>query len=141
MELRDKFIMKALLGTVLGMIIGIIMWLLNNRSLSGADRAEFIIHLIGSALLGLIAMGSSVVYEIESWGILRSTILHYVLCMVTFFIDSTLLGWFIGFSSILIAILIMTVIYALIWICESLYWKKAIESLNEQLKNLDKKAA
>ncbi|MBR4719541.1 MAG: DUF3021 domain-containing protein [Lachnospiraceae bacterium] len=138
MELRDKFIIKALLGTVLGMIIGIIMWLIYGGSLSGADRTQFIVHLIGSALLGFIAMGSSVVYEIESWGILRPTVLHYILCMVTFYIDATLLGWFSG-DSILIAILIMTVIYAIIWVCESLYWKKTIESVNEQLRNLDKK--
>ena len=140
MELRDKFIMKALWGTVIGLIVGIIMWMISGRSIGGAESVKFIAHLVGSALLGLISMGSSVVYDIESWGILRPTILHYVLCMTIFVTDSTLLGWFPETGILLTAVLIMTVIYAMIWVGEYLYWKRTIASVNEQLKNLDKKA-
>ena len=136
MELRNRFINKALLGLLLGIIVGVAFWVTSDAASQGAGNTELIIHLVMSGWLGLIAMGGSVVYEIESWGLCRATIVHYSLTMADFVLVSLLLKWFPDWSSLLIMLLIMTVIYALIWFGEMLYWKKTVRKINKQLEDI-----
>lgn len=138
MELKNRFITKALIGLVLGTITGVAFWVMNHPTAEGADSAGLILHLTVSALLGMIAMGGSIVYEIESWGLLKATLIHYIVVMMDFIIASTLLGWFERVGDMLIMITIMTVVYAGIWLAESWYWIKTVGKANEELKYLHK---
>lgn len=138
MELWNRFITKALTGLVLGTIVGVAFWVTIDMAAKGAGSAELILHLSVSALLGMFAMGGSVVYEIESWGLLKATFIHYVVVMMDFVIASTLLGWFERISDMLVMIVIMTVIYAGIWLTESWYWNRTVGKVNEQLKYIHK---
>ncbi|MCR5603462.1 MAG: DUF3021 domain-containing protein [Lachnospiraceae bacterium] len=138
MELWNRFITKALIGLVLGTIVGVAFWVMNHPLSEEANSAELILHLTVSALLGMIAMGGSIVYEIESWGLLKVTLIHYVVVMMDFVIASTLLGWFERISDMLVMIAIMTVIYAGIWLTESWYWNRTVGKINEQLKYIHK---
>ena len=91
MELRNKFIIKSLIGFIIGIFIGIFFWFISSRTDFGTD---FLIHLFLSGIIGLLAMGGSVAYDIESWGLLKATATHYILVMVDFIIVSAVLGWF-----------------------------------------------
>ncbi len=73
MELRNKIIIKSLIGFIIGIFVGLFFWFMNSGDYSGT---AFVIHLIMSGILGLIAMGGSVVYDIESWGLLKATATH-----------------------------------------------------------------
>ncbi|MCR5356279.1 MAG: DUF3021 domain-containing protein [Lachnospiraceae bacterium] len=134
MNIGNKLLTKALLGIVLGIIIGAVFWFV--FSTPEDDSRDLILHLAMSGLFGMVSMGGSVVYDIESWGVLKTTATHYVLCMGSFSLVSTALKWFPDITSFFIMFAIMTVVYAGIWLFEYLYWKKTIKDLNEQLKKI-----
>lgn len=138
MGIRNKLITKALLGLVIGMIVGVAFWIWAGPSAGKAGNFALILHLAVSGVLGMVCMGGSVVYDIESWGVLRVTFIHYFLCMASFLTASTLLEWFDSWQSLIIMLVIMTVMYAGIWVCEMLYWKRTVSGLNEQLKSIQK---
>ena len=132
MDLKSKSIIKSLIGFILGVFVGLMFS-------AGYDALEintyFLVHLLLSGVLGAVCMGSTGIYDIESWGILRSTLTHYALCMGTFVVIALVLGWFEGnLPMLLIFIVIMTGIYALIWIFESLYWRRTVRRMNARLK-------
>ncbi len=138
MGIRNKFVTKALLGLVIGMIVGVGFWIIMGPEHGEKDNLALVLHLIVSGLLGTISMGGSIVYDIESWGVFRATFIHYFLCMSAFILSSTLLNWFENWQSLAVMLAIMTVIYACIWLGEVLYWKKTVSGLNEQLKSIQK---
>ncbi len=136
MELRNKFIIKSLIGFIIGIFIGLFFWFLNSRDYSGT---AFVVHLIMSGILGLIAMGGSVAYDIESWGLLKATATHYILVMLDFIIVATLLGWVSSILEMVVFLVGMTIIYAAIWLFESFLWKRTIRKMNEQLKEMQER--
>lgn len=138
MGIRNKFVTKALLGLVIGMIVGVGFWIIMGPEHGEKDNLALVLHLIVSGLLGTISMGGSIVYDIESWGVFRATFIHYFLCMSAFILSSTLLNWFENWQSLAVMLAIMTVVYACIWLGEVLYWKKTVSGLNEQLKSIQK---
>ena len=130
--MRNILITRLLAGFVLGMIIGLMFWILNKRTF---DDAELLLQLMASGLFGMISMGSSVVYRIESWGLRKSTFVHYLVSLAAFMLFSTMMGWFEG-SVLLIAAVVYTALYAVIWITMSIYWRKTINELNDELGSL-----
>ena len=48
--------------------------------------SALILHLLMSGVLGMVANGSSVIYEIEEWSIARATITHFTIAMWAFFV-------------------------------------------------------
>lgn len=136
MELRNKFIIKSLIGFIIGIFIGLFFWFLNFRDYSGT---AFVVHLIMSGILGLIAMGGSVAYDIESWGLLKATATHYILVMLDFIIVATVLGWVSSILEMVVFLAGMTIIYAAIWLFESFLWKRTIRKMNEQLKEMQER--
>ena len=138
MEIRSKLMIKSLLGLVIGMIIGVVTWMISDPVLGNLTNTALILHLVVSGLLGMICMGSSIVYDFDSWGLLKATITHYIACMVSFTAASTLLSWFPTWRSFAAMGVMKTLVYAGIWIGESIHWKKTINRLNEQLSNIQK---
>nr|WP_297704451.1 DUF3021 domain-containing protein [uncultured Butyrivibrio sp.] len=136
MELRNKFIIKSLIGFIIGIFIGLFFWFLNFRDYSGT---AFVVHLIMSGILGLIAMGGSVAYDIESWGLLKATATHYILVMLDFIIVATVLGWVSSILEMVVFLAGMTIIYVAIWLFESFLWKRTIRKMNEQLKEMQER--
>ncbi len=136
MEVKTKFIIKSLLGFIIGLFVGLFFRFLNAQT----DYGEaFILHLVMSGILGLLAMGGSVVYDIESWGLLKATVSHYVLVIFDYTVVAVLLKWYTRISDFLISIVIMTVLYAMIWLFESIMWKKTIGEMNAELKKMQER--
>lgn len=138
MGLGSKLAIKTLSGLVLGMIIGVAFWMITGPSLGNMYNTALVLHLVVSGLLGMICMGSSIVYDIDRWGLLKATIVHYLACMSSFSAASVILSWFPTWKSFAVMGIIMTLVYAGIWIGESLHWKRTINGLNEQLKEIHK---
>ena len=138
MGLGNKFAIKSLLGLVMGIIVGVGTWIMSKRGMNGADYTTLILHLAISGLIGFVGMGGSVVYDIESWPLLKATVLHYIACMISFSLASIVLSWFSDYLSFFITFIIMTVVYVCIWIAESWHWKKTIREINEELNSIDR---
>lgn len=133
MDLRNKVIIKSLIGFILGMFIELFFWV---RAYGAVYRPTFVLFLIMGGLIGLINNGSSVVYDIESWSTTRATIVHYFTTVIVFLSIAMPLGWFEWDLTLAIFMAIFTLIYVLIWLFNYLYWKKTIREVNEQIETL-----
>lgn len=160
MSIKKRFIYKASLGFSLAVIIGIVITVisasfgdekdfLQDSVLSGRienDMTVLVIELLLVGLLGVVGMGGSVVYELESWSLLKATVIHFLCTVGIYIFVGTILGWLspkIGIWNY-IQILAYIAAYALIWMIQSVIYKKEIRDINrgvELLKRREKTAA
>ena len=132
MELKTKFIIRALLGFSLGMIIGAIMYVLNVNDNEPVDKVFLLMQLFGSGIMGIVGNGGAIVYDFEDWGLGRATFTHYIVTFFTMLSISEILGWF-SHDILLIVVLAFSFVYLIIWGTEYFVWKKEIRQINRQL--------
>ena len=87
--------------------------------------------------MGMLAMGGSTVYDIESWSLRKSTLVHYFLALGSFLICCFLLKWF-PLDWMIPVLLVYTLIYFLIWLTQWLLWKREIKRMNQELLRQEK---
>ncbi len=132
MDLKTKFIIRALLGLSLGMIIGAIMYVLSVNDNEPVDKVYLLMQLFGSGIMGIVGNGGAIVYDFEDWGLGRATFTHYIVTFFTMLSISEILGWF-SHDILLIVVLAFSFVYLIIWGTEYFVWKKEIRQMNRQL--------
>jgi len=132
MDLKTKFIIRALLGFSLGMIIGAIMYVLSVNDNEPVDKVYLLMQLSGSGIMGIVGNGGAIVYDFEDWGLGRATFTHYIVTFFTMLSISEILGWF-SHDILLIVVLAFSFVYLIIWGTEYFVWKKEIRQMNRQL--------
>ncbi|HHX70117.1 MAG TPA: DUF3021 domain-containing protein [Gallicola sp.] len=147
--MKRKLIIRIILGFIVGAIIGNLITLLVNlgygekASIVSPHQVEaigklwaIILQTILSGLLGVTGVGGIYFYDIESWSLLKSTIAHSLSILIGFIVVFPVLKWVpFTFWSCLIIAIIVSVVYALIWLIMYLIWKKEVEKMNEDLKS------
>ncbi len=133
-EIKNKMIIRALIGFILGMFISMAFCIHNS---DGFDR-RFVINLLAGGLIGFINNGSSAVYDIESWGTTKATAIHYISTVVVFLTIALSLRWFRIDMTLLIFMIIFTFVYVIIWLSEYLYFKKTVDDINKELESFKK---
>ena len=139
-DFKTQLIIKTLIGAILAMFVCLFMIVIS----AGGDevtmgRYELLKQFVGSALMGGVCMGSSVVYEIESWGLWKVTLIHYVVAFGAFLIACIFLKWFPA-GTLIIALIAYTIVYACIWLFEYTVWKREIRNINRDMDLLKHKA-
>ncbi len=136
----NSFIFRALIGALMGIAICLILYGFGLYDEIIIDDKPFVImQFVGSALNGIICMGSTIVYDIDNLGLSKVTLLHYVITLVSFFSFNFLLGWFNEFNIILI-LAVFTVAYFIIWLVNYLIYKREIRRINKDLEYIKQKA-
>jgi len=136
----NSFIFRALIGALMGIAICLILYGFGLYDEIIIDDKPFVImQFVGSALNGIVCMGSTIVYDIDNLGLSKVTLLHYVITLVSFLCFNFLLGWFSEFNIILILI-VFTVMYFIIWLVNYLIYKREIRRMNIELEDIKKKA-
>ena len=135
MDIRNKLVFKILLGLSVGLLIGAVF-----SSLSSFDEVppkgwQILIEIVGSGIFGAAAMGGSIVYSLEDWGVTKATFVHYIITFMAFFVVNELLNWF-PYSILFIVIIIMTIMYFIIGLIEFLICRAQVRQLNRQLEVL-----
>jgi len=136
----NSFIFRALIGALMGIAICLILYGFGLYDEIIIDDKPFVImQFVGSALNGIICMGSTIVYDIDNLGLSKVTLLHYVITLVSFFSFNFLLSWFNEFNIILI-LAVFTVAYFIIWLVNYLIYKREIRRINKDLEYIKQKA-
>lgn len=126
-----KSILLGIIGYIAGCAVGLIFALQNNP-FSFADALPQI--LLGG-IPGAIAMGTTVIYDIEKWSILRVTVTHFLIVMVVTLLASFVLKWFEPWSTPFWIMMAAEAIgYILVWIIMYSCYKAKVRKLNETLK-------
>ena len=131
-ELIKKGFIVGLIGFAVGIPVGIaFMMIFSSEDWSPMRIA---IHLFLSGVLGGVALGSSVMYEAESWSVTRCTVTHFIVTFATYFSIGFPLGWLsLDEISTYIMIGCMIVAYFGVWISMYLVTKKQTKDLDEKL--------
>lgn len=133
----------GLLGFVLGVLVGVAIFLLSGNdalSLGSAEKAaSTILYLLLSGVNGAVCWGSTVVYGIESWSILRSTVTHFFIAFGSLFVFFCLgvASGLMTLPSLGICLLILAVclaVYVLIWLGQYLVYQRKVKKMNLKLK-------
>ncbi|MBO7401928.1 MAG: DUF3021 domain-containing protein [Lachnospiraceae bacterium] len=132
MSLKERFYLKASIGGILGVFVGV-----GIASLSGdpvSDRVPLIIQLLLYAGMGVVGNGGSIVYYIESWSSAKATLVHFP-CVIVYFVIMGLILDFGPFWMYLIMCGAMAVAYFVIWIVNYIKGKRIIKAMNDELKS------
>ena len=136
-EIWKKAVVLGAVGMILGIFIGAGFWYLMSGEAPGtaAGLSALMLHLLMSGVLGMVANGSSVIYEIEEWSIVRATITHFIIAMGAFYVIAFTLGWFSPSDpACWIMSAIMVFVYFVIWMVQSLVFKHKVKRMNEELR-------
>ncbi len=136
MKLRNKFIINSLVGFIAGMLVGVAIWMIPPVNSEGRS---LIVHVIVSGIHGLIPCGAATVYEIESWGLTKQTVVHALVTLATILCIEIPMKWWAPGPEMLIALAVYVVIYAIIWLVNYLYWKHMVNVMNRQLEMIHKR--
>lgn len=129
--MKKKLLFRCLMGAPIGVTISLIITVIISLCIGhgeyypaphelidacGNEITAVIVQMICSLLLGALCAGSSVIWEVEKWGTLKQTLVHFtVLCGFSLPLAYALnwlphnlygaLGYIFGFISIYVVIL------------------------------------
>ena len=132
-----KTAILAAVGFVLGIFVGLgfllpygIGQFYREEGMSGLLR-----HMTFSGLLGMINMGSTFVYDLEHWSILRCTLTHFAITMTCMCAIGFSQGWFSLGDPVTWWILgISVIVYFIIWLIIYTRYKREVRRINEALR-------
>ena len=136
-EFWKKTATRAIVGFALGMLVGLgIMAVGGVRAFyerHGAGRVAM--YLAMSGLLGAVNVGTTTIYSLERWSILRCTLTHFAIAMTSVCAIGFSQGWFSLHDPVTLWILLGEVAaYVVIWLIMYLSYKREIRRINEALK-------
>ncbi|MBR6336811.1 MAG: DUF3021 domain-containing protein [Ruminococcus sp.] len=136
-----RVIKRALIGFVLGMIVGNGIALLSTMSLdrivsneliemAGSKTLAIVIQTILGGLIGAAGFGGMLLYEIESWSMIRTMSVHFTLIMLVFIPVCIILHWVGSIWEMLILAGFMLLGYMIVWLIMFCIYKAQVKELN-----------
>ena len=156
MNYRNRIIKLTLIGFVIGIIIGLIITIsiVSARTGDGrlhicdpsfnpsntGDILSFIRQIVFPGILGAVCFGASIIYDIESWGLLKATLVHFIISMAVYVIVGFYLGWLAIDRPLSNAIQIGATAlgFFIMWLVIGFGLKKDVEDMNKDLQDFKK---
>lgn len=152
--MKKKILLRSLLGAPLGIAVSYVITLLVSLSIGdgsfypvtlelatdfGNEMNAVLVQTLCTMLYGAVFAGASVIWESESWSLLRMTATHLtVVSLVTLPV-----AWFMrwmprNLAGVAVYFAIFLGIYAIIWLSQYSTMKTRIRQLNEKLRSQSK---
>ena len=129
--MRKKAIILALIGYIAGCLIGLCFTLQSENF----TLASALPHILLGGIPGAITMGTTVVYDIEKWSLLRATVTHFLIVMGVMLLACFVLKWFEpGSAAFRIMLAAEAIGYLIVWLILYQCYKAKVRKLNELLK-------
>lgn len=132
----DRIVNKIAFGLGMAMVYSLLfLWIGYVKGMETVETKTLIMYLVTANIVGLIFSFASFIFEKEEWSILKQTMIHFIVLLGIFLPTAIWIGWVPNrFGPILVCIGSFIVIYFIIWLMMTLYWKRKIEKLNHQLR-------
>lgn len=106
--MKKKILQRSLLGAPIGVVISLIITIIFSLSMGqgeyypaphelidwcGNAVTAVIVQMICSLFIGAVGGGSSVIWEIEKWSLLKQTLIHFAVIAVPFIGVSYVMNW------------------------------------------------
>ena len=148
--MKSKILKLALIGFVLGMLIGnLISYLSADKSAeplvivsqvlirrTGSVEAAMIVNTLLSGILGAVCMAGVIFHdpEVYDWGLTKAAVLHFLLILAVNIPIALYCGWLKpGFPDLLIWVSFMALSFFIVWLIMFLRYRKETEELNRML--------
>ena len=144
-----EIIKRAVLGFMIGVFVGETILILESAmagdgnfyavsaylaSHTQTKLGAVIVQYLITGLLGLTFAAGSIIFELDNWSLLLQTIVHFAVTSVIMYLSGFFCGWFPHtVRSTIIWFAIFIVIYVIMWICFTLYFRKQTKKINEAL--------
>lgn len=133
----------ALLGMVVGVVIVISIGFAHGGTLvlpptllaaTGSEAGALLAHMLLSGVFGFVPWAGIVFYEIDSWGLLKQAVVHYLSYTAAFAVVGLAAGWVETPADMALIAGIFLVGHGIIWTVMHLRCKAATKELNTLLK-------
>lgn len=147
--MKNKILFRGLLGAPVGVcittLISIIISLIHNDGVFYAAVPEFvavceneleavIIQTVCALLYGGIFGGASVIWDIESWSILRMTLTHLLIISLSTLPIAWIVRWMPhSVIGVVLYFLMFFGVYAVIWVSQYAAIKRQVKKMNEKI--------
>lgn len=129
--LWKRAVLLGIAGFVLSGIICIVFILTGS---SGGLTGKDLPHILLGGIYGAVAMGSTVIYDVEKWSIARGTATHFLLVFALYFLLVISMGWFrLDDPVFWIVVGAMAAGYILVWLIQYLLYRRKIREMNDVL--------
>ncbi len=151
--MKRKLIARALMGAPLGLAISTVMTLAISYFIGdgqynpvvpslvvgcGSELRAAALQTVCCLLYGAVWGGSTVIFEMERWSLLRQTVTHLLICSLSTFLFAYLLHWMErSAAGIALYFGIFFVIYLVIWLAQYGAIRKRIDALNANIRKID----
>lgn len=126
----------ATIGFALGLLVGLGFLTASGIGAYCARHGlgRLILYLALSGVLGAVNMGSSTIYSLERWGLLRCTLTHFCIAITSVCAVGFILGWLsLREPGTLWMLAGCTVVYFIIWLVMYLIYRRQIRRINAAL--------
>lgn len=150
--MKKKIVLRGILGFPIGIAIGYLITIFISLvwangyyspctpeliSAMGDEISAVVFQALLCGLLGTGFAASSVIWEIENWGIIKQTEIYFILVSAimlpiayfTYWMEHSIVGIFSYFG-------IFVLIFAFIWIVQFLIGTHNVRKMNENLHNI-----
>lgn len=127
----------AATGFALGLLVGLCFLTASGIGAYYAQHGlgRLMLYLALSGVLGAVNMGSSTIYSLERWGLLRCTLTHFCITITSVCAVGFILGWLsLNKPGTLWMLAGCTVVYFIIWLVMYLIYKRQIRRINAALR-------
>lgn len=147
--MHKEVINRSLLGFPTGVCIGYFITILESvqagtglyypvakalTELCSTQIAAVLLQFVLTGILGSVFAGSTVIFEMDTWSLLKQTVLHFITTTTVMFCIAWICRWIPHTTAgALIWIAVFIIIYLIIWFCCCMHYRRFIREINENL--------
>ena len=135
---------RAAIGFVMGMVVGVLIVVAkgfynggalvlpaNLLAMTGSESGALLAQMLVSGAFGAIPMVGTVLYELDSWGLLKQAIVHFVSYTPIYVVLGTAMGWFEP-TPVTIGVIVgfFAIGHTIIWLIMYLRYRAEVEQLD-----------
>ena len=149
-----KALQLAAIGFLAGMVVGVVIVIAisfadGGGSLvlpsvllakTGSEAGALLAQMLVSGVYGAIPMGGVIIYEFDSWGLLKQAVVHYAMYTAAFLLIGSFVGWVETPIDMALMAGIFLVGHCIIWLVMYARCKAATDELNELLQEAKQNA-
>lgn len=149
--MKKKIILRSITGIPLGLAIGYLITIMISliwangyyapcvpelAAITGSEINAVLVQALLFSILGMGFGGSSVIWEIEAWGIVKQTGIYFLIVSVIMMPIAYVTYWMEhSLSGILRYFGIFVLIFAVVWMIQYGRAKKNVKKMNERMEH------
>lgn len=149
--MKKKLVLRCLIGAPLGLAISAMITIAISLAIGdgryyavvpelaadcGSEINAVLVQAMSAMLYGAVWAGASLIWEQESWSLLRQTVTHLVICSLATFPIAYFLRWMeASLMGIAKYFGIFFGIYLLVWLCQYGSIRRRIRQINAKMQS------